>query len=145
MKKQRFNRINNKRNTSLYNGFFIKLTSTIAHTRLYIQSDRLAACRYPGHVFLGMMTSRNEISRKRKDETATTKNKLQTDQYLFFSPIFSFFSPKFSQLLVSNEHRYRLFQNLLTDIFSDILTKYFGLSGEVTDTSLVYFSCNINQ
>jgi len=52
----------------------------------------------------------------------------KTDRYFFETDtdISKFFPPVFGQLPIFDSPPIPIFQNLLTDIFADILTKYFG-------------------
>jgi len=54
---------------------------------------------------------------------------VETDRYHLFetdTDIFNFFAPIFGQLQIFNWPPIPIFQNLLTVIFADMLTKYFG-------------------
>jgi len=53
---------------------------------------------------------------------------VETDWYYFLKPIFPIFLPIFSHLSIFDWSPILIFLNLLTDIFSDILTKHIGVN-----------------
>jgi len=52
--------------------------------------------------------------------------KIEIADIIILKPIFSKFSPIFDQLPIFDWPLMLIFQNLLMDIFANILTKYFG-------------------
>jgi len=69
------------------------------------------------------------LTQLKSNEKDTRTNKLKTDSYHFLkidTDIFRNFFTEFGQLPIFYLPPIPIFQNLLTDIFDDILTKHFG-------------------